>query len=342
MLDLYATPRQARRTYNYTSYSVRSGDAWLAACARAQGWHTALFLPPWPGDNGVTRGQASTETQRELLEAIVGQVFLHSMVQGRGVDQAMEDAWHLFATVAAVGSGAPPLLGTWRGAMAALRARLSTQRPGRVKVWVDRLGLRWPSEPTLIAAATQREWEGQSLEFLGDGVLRLLHTLHLLRSLPEADCGERSLARIAMERNAFLSRRLVRVIGGRADDLSKRLYDAHAAVLPTMSSHKLAGGGGGGGEEEAHADGFREDLISPQGSHKILADVLEALVGAVALQDEGLGGAGRAFARALLPPPQVLADLANGEVAVPGMANPRHRLALHTAGQPASQPGPKH
>ena len=31
----------------------------------ARGWTRALILKPWPGDNGVTRGEASAEQQKE-------------------------------------------------------------------------------------------------------------------------------------------------------------------------------------------------------------------------------------------------------------------------------------
>ena len=55
---------------------------------------------------------------------------------------------------------------------------------------------------------------------------------------------------------------------------------------------------------------FKEDLCADeQGDAKILADVLEALVGAVALQDdEGLERAQRTFARYVLPPEHVVAE----------------------------------
>ena len=53
-----------------------------------------------------------------------------------------------------------------------------------MRSWVDRLSLQRPTEPGLIAAASLRGWEGQSLEFIGDGVLRLVQTLHVLRALP--------------------------------------------------------------------------------------------------------------------------------------------------------------
>ena len=61
------------------------------------------------------------------------------------------------------------------------------------------------------------------------------------------------------------------------------------------------------------------DLVAAA-APKLLADVLESLIGAVALQEEagGLEGAQRIFGRVVLPSPDVVAQLANGEVAVPG------------------------
>ena len=48
--------------------------------------------------------------------------------------------------------------------------------------------------------------------------------------------------------------------------------------------------------------------------------MLEALIGAVALQDAGLDSALKGFAHVVLPPPDVLAALAEGEMAqVPKM-----------------------
>ena len=66
------------------------------------------------------------------------------------------------------------------------------------------------------------------------------------------------------------------------------------------------------GDEEA----FRLDLAAslPDERTKVLADVLEALVGAVAVQD-GLERAGAAFAQVVLPPQCVVDELADGRVA---------------------------
>ena len=51
---------------------------------------------------------------------------------------------------------------------------------------------------------------------------------------------------------------------------------------------------------------------------KILADLLEALIGAVALDEGGFDEAERQFAHIVVPPPDVLAAVAKGEVVVPG------------------------
>ena len=268
-------------------------------------------MKPWPGDNGVARCEATAELKKEMLEAVVGAVFLARAAE-QGLDRGMEDAWRLVSPLVL-----EPRLGrynvaarAWHGVdgpIALLRERLVADRPGHVKAWVERLGLGRLSHPGLVAAASIRAYEGQSLEFLGDGVLRLVQTLHVMRSLPDADRNQKAQVRLAMERNPFLARRLARLVG-RADTagLSFKLRDAHAQALRSISPQR----------SEAH--GFIEDLGAQEGP-KILADVLEALLGAVALDGEwGLEGAQRIFARLVVPPPDVLAALAKGDVVVPG------------------------
>ena len=78
--------------------------------------------------------------------------------------------------------------------------------------------------------------------------------------------------------------------------------------------------------------GFDLTAEEGQGGRKILADVLEALIGAVALQD-GIACAGHAFARVVLPPPSVLSRLASGEIVqVAGrhrvVPRPRHSVKM--------------
>ena len=56
--------------------------------------------------------------------------------------------------------------------------------------------------------------------------------------------------------------------------------------------------------------------ISPRKGR--LADLMEALIGAVALDVGGFDEAERAFASIVVPPPGVMAAVASGEVLVPG------------------------
>jgi hypothetical protein len=68
---------------------------------------------------------------------------------------------------------------------------------------------------------------------------------------------------------------------------------------------------------DMHSRGFVEDLGAKRGP-KVLADVMEALIGSVALDAGGFDEAERAFARIVVPPPGVMAAVASGEVLVPG------------------------
>ena len=308
VVALDQTPRQAKRFFYQRGAYLWSSSTYQASCVRAQGWDKALFLIPWPGTNGITQAEASPETQAECLESIVGEVFLTSMAQ-HGIDRAMQDAWQVFHTVVLCGPwgegghrlrddlGRP--LTQWRDALAVLRSRLQAHRPGPDRVWAHRLALVDPPEPGLLAAAAMREWEGQSLEFLGDGVLRVLQTLHLVQTMPNVERAKQSQARIAVERNIFLARRLVRLIGADSNGLSLKLRGAQLEVLETMAPAGTAD----------PVLSFKEDLCAEGEGRSILADVLEALVGAVALQDDdGLESAQRTFARYVLPPADVVGE----------------------------------
>ena len=322
VMALGESPRVARKIRHW-KYDHWTSSTFIASKVHAHGWAEALLLKEWPGDSGVTRGAASAETIKDMFEAVVGAVFLRS-VAAHGIDGAMEDAWRVSSTVVANPYDvharergdrlhregrrprAPP---GWHEALDTLRSRLLADRPGHVKVWVDRLAIDWPSEPRLIVAATYRAYEGQSLEFIGDGVLRIMCTLHLMRTLPEADRLQKSRARIAMERNPFLARRIARVIGNDSRGLSAKLWGAQQPTLASIARVPPS---------RTDVGAFKADLVASDGE-KILADLLEGLIGAVALLEEaGLEGAHRSFGPLVLPPPPVIVALANREVAVPG------------------------
>ena len=105
----------------------------------------------------------------------------------------------------------------------------------------------------------------------------------------------------------------VRVLGADSVGLSARGRAAQSEVLAMMAAATRPARPTDRPNERSDAFFFREDL-SAEGGAKILADVLEAMLGAVALQEGGLEGAQRSFARVVLPPPEVLAALANGEI----------------------------
>ena len=107
-----------------------------------------------------------------------------------------------------------------------------------------------------------------------------------------------------MERNPFLARRLARMVGVDSTGLS---YKVGAAQAEALRSIRPCSGGGG----------FVDDLGAEDGP-KVLADLMEALIGAVALDVGGFDEAERAFARIVVPPPEVMAAVAKGEVVVPG------------------------
>ena len=295
---------------------------WLAKSLRTRGWERALLLRPWPGDEGITRGEASPDMQKDMLEAVVGTVLLRSAA-ANGIDRAMEDAWTLSTTVVfrTGKDGLPPGEGayfdrsmSWSEALARLRRSLASSRElqnGGVDAWVARLGLapQQPSQAALIAAAVLRGYQGQALEFIGDGVLRVLHTLYIMRMLPDAERSKQSRARMAIERNPFLARRLARAIGVDGSGLTRKLREAQIEVLPSIARSSSRG--------QVDDGGLRDDLMAEE-APKMLADLLEALIGAVALQGAGLEGVQRPFARIAFPPPDVIAELASGDFKVPG------------------------
>ena len=170
VLALGAPPREVQSIFDHR-YTQLTSTTQLAAMVEARCWEGAIFMRPWPGANGVTRCEATAELKKEMLEAIVGAVFL---ARDHGLDSGLEDTWRLASALVF-----RPRFGQqswvtseWTGAegpVALLRARLVADRPGQVRAWVDRLSLRRPTEPGLIAAASLRGYEGQSLEFIGDG-----------------------------------------------------------------------------------------------------------------------------------------------------------------------------
>ena len=119
-----------------------------------------------------------------------------------------------------------------------------------------------------------------------------MQTLHVLRALPDTGHNEKAQVRLAMERNPFLARRLARVVGADTSGLSLKVSAAQAEALRAISS--TPGG--------MHGGGFVEDLGAKKGP-KVLADLMEALIGAVALDVGGFDEAERAFARMVVPPP---------------------------------------
>ena len=312
VIALNQRPREAKAIQDTRRHNLWMSHSHLANCVRSQGWDKALFLLAWPGTNGVTSSEASVETLSECLDSVMGEVFLRSMAS-KGMDAAMEDAWSLFdATVLSryslKGDDGQPLPG-WQDVVGVVRGRLRASRlePGRVwakHLWAHRPHVSRPSEPALIAAAAAREWEGQSLELIGDGVLRVLQTLHLVWALPDVESSRQRRARTAVERNAFLARRLVRTtIGTDRSGLSAKLRSEQAQVLSHMGAKEPS---------RSSSDGFEEDLCAEGRGRSILADVLEALVGAVALEDEhGLEMANQTFAHIVLPPPEALALVLN-------------------------------
>ena len=111
-----------------------------------------------------------------------------------------------------------------------------------------------------------------------------------------------------MECNPYLARRIMRLIGADTRGLSYKLASAHEEMLQHIAPSAAA--------EDAVGEEFRGDLAAEEGP-KILADLLEALIGAVALGDDGIEGARRAFGRVVLPPPDIVAELASGKLMVP-------------------------
>ena len=128
-----------------------------------------------------------------------------------------------------------------------------------------------------------------------------------------------------MERNPFLARRLARMVGVDSTGLS---YKVGAAQAEALRSIRPCSGGGG----------FVDDLGAEDGP-KVLADLMEALIGAVALDVGGFDEAERAFAHIVVPPPEVMAAVAKGEVVVPGNSFGFEGKPFDTP--PESKPGAK-
>ena len=184
----------------------------------------------------------------------------------------------------------------------------------KVKLWVDTLSLpRVPSAPNLVEAALVQGLEGQCLEFVGDGFLRVLQAVHLIEALPDGHIRYKESAHASMmhaiERNPFLARRLVRLVGRDGVGLDRKLKTSHFEVLCSIEkSHRLLPFA----DERFFEENLKEDLSVENGPsrHKMLADLLESLLGAVVLQEGvGLEGAQSIFARAVLPPPHMIAEI---------------------------------
>ena len=109
-------------------------------------------------------------------------------------------------------------------------------------------------------------------------MLRLVQTLHVMSALPETGHNEKAQVRLAMERNPFLARRLARLLGADSTGLSLKMREAQAKALRSISPRTTRG---------TVRAGFVEDL-GAEDSPKILADLMEALIGAVALDEGGL------------------------------------------------------
>ena len=130
-----------------------------------------------------------------------------------------------------------------------------------VKELQKKLGIDFRVGYTLLKAITRRSYknehkeidrdDNERLEFLGDGVLKLVLCDHLYQNSDDLE-GQMTKMRIALENNATLA------------SIAKKM-GIKEHILMTESEKKLTG----------------------EGENKILADTLEAIIGAIYL-DQGL------------------------------------------------------
>jgi len=186
--------------------------------------------------------------------------------------------------------------------------------PSAVSLLVDRLGHRFADDAPLQLAITHRSWCAESgephsnerLEFLGDAVLGIVVTDHLFTSHPELPEGH--LAKI------------------RASVVNESALAEVAASLGLGEALRLGKG---------------EDASGGRAKQSILADAMEAVIGAVYV-DGGLDAA-----RAVVVP--LFAPLLHAAVAEPGGGDHKSELQelLARLGAPApvyelTDEGPDH
>ena len=169
-----------------------------------------------------------------------------------------------------------------------------TQPPRRTTDWLERtLGYRCRDVELMTAALTHRSAGGannERLEFLGDGVLNCVVADYLYRQHPQAREGELSRLRARLVRRESLA------------EIAGRIGLGELLIL---------------GPGELRSGGFRRESI--------LADALEALIGAIYL-DSGFEAAGDAIERVMAPS---FAELA----AVAELKDPKTRLQEYLQGR---------
>ncbi|HEY7379248.1 MAG TPA: ribonuclease III [Steroidobacteraceae bacterium] len=169
-----------------------------------------------------------------------------------------------------------------------------TQPPRRTTDWLERtLGYRCRDSELMTAALTHRSAGGannERLEFLGDGVLNCVVADYLYRQHPEAREGELSRLRARLVRRESLA------------EIAARIGLGELLIL---------------GPGELRSGGFRRESI--------LADALEALIGAIYL-DGGFDAARGAIER-------VMAASLSEVAAVEELKDPKTRLQEYLQGR---------
>jgi ribonuclease-3 len=169
-----------------------------------------------------------------------------------------------------------------------------TQLPRRTTDWLEHtLGYRCHDTALMTAALTHRSAGGannERLEFLGDGVLNCVVADYLYRQHPEAREGELSRLRARLVRRESLA------------EIAARIGLGELLIL---------------GPGELRSGGFRRESI--------LADALEALIGAIYL-DGGFDAARAAIERVMAAPLSGLAEVAE-------LKDPKTRLQEYLQGR---------
>lgn len=145
---------------------------------------------------------------------------------------------------------------------------MTSAPPSNFTTLEDALGFQFADQTLLLAALTHRSASrnnNERLEFLGDGALNFVAARALFRHYPDATEGELSRLRTRLVRGETL---------------------AEIARSLSLSDHLVLGPG------ELKSGGYRRDSI--------LADTLEALIGAV-LIDAGFDACERVVLRLLAP-----------------------------------------